>query len=115
MSRPIKQVMPKMLLMCLLWLPIHTIAQTSAPASKSSANASKKEEPKSSRAARREGRKQWWEQRRNERAEKKKVSDHAKKLQTKKVLKRMKKDRKIAERHTQNKRAPFYERWFKKS
>ena len=115
MSTPVKYLVPKIVLIFLLWLPLHTIAQTSAPASKAAANASKKEEPKSSRAARREARKQWWEQRRNERAEKKKVSDHAKKLQTKKVLKRMKKDRKIAERHTQNKRAPFYERWFKKS
>lgn len=69
-------------------------------------------EPIASHSQRSAAKRQWWEQRRNEWAEKKKIKDHAKRLQTKNVIKRMKKDRQKAERHTENKREPFYIRWF---
>jgi hypothetical protein len=53
------------------------------------------------------------ELRRKERAERKAVKAHHKKLQTKSVRKRMKKSRKAAMRHNDNKREFFVTRWFK--
>jgi hypothetical protein len=77
--------------------------------------ASKKEqqqEPKSSWAQRREGKKQWKEQRKNDFEEKKKIKDHAKRLQTKKTLRRMKDDKNKAERNNANKKEFFLKRWY---
>src|ERR1017187_2725251 len=79
-----------------------------------SAKLSQQKDPITSHAQHRAAKRQWWENRRNAWAEKKKIKDHSKRLQTKDVLKRRKKDRKKAERHTENKREPFYIRWFSK-
>ena len=53
------------------------------------------------------------ELRRKERAERKAIKAHHKKLQTKKVRKRMKQSRKAAMRHNDNRREFFITRWFK--
>jgi hypothetical protein len=68
-----------------------------------------KMELKSSRQVRFEKR----EQRRKERAEKKAIKAYHKRLQTKKVRKRMKESRKAAVRYNDNKREFFLKRWFK--
>jgi Skp family chaperone for outer membrane proteins len=101
----------QLLVFVVLMLPVLAFSQGAAPKGGSS-KLSDQKEPITSHAQRSAAKRQWWEQRRNEWAEKKKIKDHAKRLQTKDVLKRMKKDRKKAERHTENKREPFYIRWF---
>ncbi len=51
---------------------------------------------------------------RKERAEKKAVKKHHKRIQTKKVRKRMRESRKLANRHNENKSEFFVKKWFKK-
>src|SRR5687767_11570047 len=67
-----------------------------------------KQELKTNKQIRREAR----EKRKLERAEKKAVKKHHKRIQTKKVRKRMKESRKTAVRHNENKREFFIKRWF---
>lgn len=69
-----------------------------------------KQEIKSDRQMRREKR----EKRKLERAERKAVKQHHKRIQTKKVRKRMKESRKTAVRHNENRREFFLKRWFRK-
>ena len=54
------------------------------------------------------------EKKRKERAEKKAVKKHHKRIQTKKVRKRMRESRKLANRHNENKSEFFIKKWFKK-
>jgi hypothetical protein len=54
------------------------------------------------------------EKRRKERAEKKAVKKYHKRLQTKKVLKRMKTSKRKSVRVNDNSREPFVKRWFQK-
>lgn len=54
------------------------------------------------------------ERRRKERAEKKAIKAYHKRLQTKKVRKRMKRSRNKATLHNENKREFFIKRWFTK-
>jgi len=80
---------------------------------KAERKAQKAKEPKSARAVRREARQNWRQMRRNEWIEKKKIKDHAKKIQSKDVLRRMARHRNKADRINANRRDPFYVRWFK--
>ena len=92
------------IVLLLAFLPSYTFSQT----------AEKKEgQPKSSNAQKREARKKWVLQRKIERDEKKKIKQHDKHLQTKKTLRRMKKDKKKAQRNNEGKREFFIKRWFK--
>jgi hypothetical protein len=54
------------------------------------------------------------EKRRKEKAEQKAIKKHHKRIQTKKVRKRMKSSKKTAIRNNENKRDPFFKRLFKK-
>ena len=54
------------------------------------------------------------EKKRKERAEKKAVKKHHKRIQTKKVRKRMRESRKLANRHNENKSEFFLKKWLKK-
>ncbi len=54
------------------------------------------------------------EKRRKEKAEQKAIKKHHKRIQTKKVRKRMKSSKKTAIRNNENKREPFFKRLFKK-
>jgi hypothetical protein len=78
-------------------------------------NAGPKEKSiKSERKVRRELRKEAKEKRRKERAERKAIKKYHKRLQTKKVRKRMKASKKTAIRNNEHKRDFFIKRWFKK-
>ena len=59
-------------------------------------------------------RKEAREKKRIERAERKAIKAYHKRLQTKKVRKRMKSSRHTATLHNENRREPFYKRLFKK-
>jgi len=59
-------------------------------------------------------RKEAREKRRKERAERKAIKAYHKRLQTKKVRKRMKSSKRTAILHNENRREPFYKRMFKK-
>jgi hypothetical protein len=52
--------------------------------------------------------------RKREKEEKRAIKKHHDRLQTKKVRKRMKESRNTAIRNNENKREPFYRRWFRK-
>lgn len=67
--------------------------------SQSAAKNDKEQEPKSTRSQRKSAKKEWKDRRRSDRAEKKKIKDHHKRLQTKEVRKRMKKDKKKARKN----------------
>ena len=108
MDRPLRKFYKRIILIAVFMLPLMTFAQEAA-------KKDKEQEPKTSRSQRREAKKQWKEQRRNERLEKKKIKDHHKRIQTKKVLKRMKADKKEAQRNQDHKREFFLKRWFSKS
>jgi hypothetical protein len=69
-----------------------------------------KEELKSNKKIRAERR----EKRRKERAEKKAIKKYHKRLQTKKVRKRMKQSKKAAYRYNEGKKDFFAKKWFKK-
>ena len=76
----------------------------------------KKQESKgaiSAKVQRRAARQKWKDQRKTERAQKKAVAAHHKRLQTKKTLKSMKQQKKKSDRLRDNKREPFFVRWFK--
>ncbi len=90
----------------LLFLSLAGFSQTTAPKKEG------QEAPKTAWAQRRLAKKQWWEQRINDWEEKKKISTHDKRLQTKKTLRRMKQDRKKAERSNSNSKQNFLQRWF---
>jgi hypothetical protein len=80
-------------------------AQNTGPKEKSM-----KEELKTNRQLRHERR----EKRKLERAERKAIRDHHKRIQTKKVRKRMKESSRAANRHNEGKREFFLRRWFRK-
>jgi hypothetical protein len=69
---------------------------------------------KTQRKIRKEERFEAKERRRKERAEKKAIKAYHKRLQTKKVRKRMKQSKNKATLHNENKREFFIKRWFKK-
>lgn len=54
------------------------------------------------------------ERRKLEREERKAIKKHHKRIQTKKVQKRMKESRQTAIRNNEHRREPFYKRWFRK-
>lgn len=54
------------------------------------------------------------ERRKRERQERKAIKRHHKRIQTKKVQKRMKESRQTAIRNNEHRREPFYKRWFRK-
>lgn len=68
----------------------------------------------SQRKINKELRKEAREKRRKERAERKAIKAYHKRLQTKKVRKRMKQSKHSATLHNENRREPFYKRIFKK-
>ncbi|MCW3078300.1 MAG: hypothetical protein JWO32_2909 [Bacteroidetes bacterium] len=68
----------------------------------------------SERKLRKLERKESREKRKKEKAERKAVKAHHKRLQTKTVQKRMKQSKKRATLNNENKREPFFKRWFKK-
>ena len=69
---------------------------------------------KSKRKLRKADKKEWKEKRRNERAEKKKIRDYHKRIQTKDVRKRMKRSKGKAIRNNAHQREPFFKRLFQK-
>jgi Ni/Co efflux regulator RcnB len=68
----------------------------------------------SERKLRKEERREAREKRRQEKAERKAVKAYHKRLQTKKVLKRMKQSKNKARLNNEHKREFFLKRWFKK-
>gem|GEM_PF-694867 len=86
------------------FLPSHSQEKGTGPKEKSF-----KQELKSNKQVRREAR----EKRKLEKAERKAVKKYHKRLQTKKVRKRMKSSKKAATRYNNNKREFFLKRWFK--
>jgi hypothetical protein len=54
------------------------------------------------------------ERRKREKEERRAIKKHHKRIQTKKVQKRMKQSKETAIRHNENRREPFYKRWFRK-
>ncbi len=68
---------------------------------------------KSKRKKRKEDRKRFKENRSNKRAEEKKIRNHHKRIQTKEVRKRMKKNKGVAQRNRDHKREPLFNRLFK--
>ena len=68
----------------------------------------------SQRKINKELRKEAREKRRKERAERKAIKAYHKRLQTKKVRKRMKESKHTATLHNENRREPFFRRIFKK-
>lgn len=92
-------------LLCMLLLPAYSQEKGTGPREKSF-----KQELKTNKQIRREAR----EKRKLERAEKKAIKKHHKRIQTKKVRRRMKESRKTAVRHNENKREFFLKRWFRK-
>jgi hypothetical protein len=107
MDTRFKKFYKRIILIAVFLLPLMAFAQEGA-------KKDKEQEPKTSRSQRREAKKQWKEQRRNERLEKKKIKDHHKRIQTKTVRKRMKSDKKEAQRNQDHKREFFLKRWFSK-
>jgi hypothetical protein len=63
---------------------------------------------------RKQQRKEAKERRKREKQERKAIKKHHKRIQTKKVNRRMKESRKSAIRNNEHRREPFYKRWFKK-
>ena len=69
--------------------------------------------PASSRAQRKKAKQKWKENRKAEMDQKKAVKDHHKRLQTKETRKRMKREKRKAEKLRSNKKEPAIVRWFK--
>ncbi len=99
------------LLLVISWLCFNSsiTAQT-----ESSGAGPKKPSIASERKKRKASRKEAKEQRRKERAERKAIKAYHKRLQTKTVRKRMKRNRSKSQRINDNKREFFLKRWFAK-
>jgi hypothetical protein len=69
---------------------------------------------KSEIGVRKQQRREARERRKLEREERKAIKKHHKRIQTKKVQKRMKESRGKAIRNNEHRREPFYKRWFKR-
>jgi hypothetical protein len=81
--------------------------------SQESGGPTKKEQSlKSKRKLRKADKKKWKEERSAQRAEEKNRDAHHKRVQTKAVYKRMKQSRAKSNSIRENKRDPFYKRWF---
>ena len=72
----------------------------------------KEQSIKSKRKLRKADKKKWKEERSAQRAEEKNRDAHHKRVQTKAVYKRMKQSRAKSNSIRENKRDPFYKRWF---
>jgi hypothetical protein len=72
----------------------------------------KEQSLKSKRKLRKADKKKWKEERSAQRAEEKNRDAHHKRVQTKAVYKRMKQSRAKSNSIRENKRDPFYKRWF---
>jgi hypothetical protein len=106
MSSNMKSRIVKLLLLAVVSLfALPAVAQGTGPKEKTV-----KEELKSNRQLRKERK----EKRKLERAERKAIKDYHKRLQTKKVRKRMKESRQHANRNNDNRREFFLKRWFRK-
>ena len=68
--------------------------------------------PLSTRAQRKKAKKEWKENRKREWDNKKKIKEHDKKFQTKKTLRRMKRDKRKAQLNNEHKKEIFIRRWF---
>lgn len=97
----------KILLPLILILPIALFAQDN------SGNSEQQKTP-TSRAQRKLAKQKWKEERAKKRDDRKMVKQHHKRLQTKTVQKRMKKNKKKSERVNDNRREFFLKRWFKR-
>ena len=95
------------LLLLLFWMPLMLKAQDE--------NNKDKNSPIENRAKRKKAKKNWKESRIIERDNKKAIKEHHKKLQTKKTLKAMKKEKKKSNRYRANKKSNFFTRLFRKS
>ena len=94
-------------LVLILLIPLSNLAQEKG-------TGPKEKSIQSQRKLNKQLRKEAREQRRKERAERKAIKAYHKRLQTKKVRKRMKKSKRTATLHNENRREPFYKRLFKK-
>jgi hypothetical protein len=100
----------KRFLICLLFLSFVLPGWTQEKPGIGPKEKSLKKEMSLRKQIRRENR----DKRRKERAERRKVKKHHKRIQTKKVRKRMKESKGTAARNNDNKREFFMKRWFKK-
>ncbi len=95
----------KYIFVIILFLPLTIFAQEAV---KSSRNGT----PASARHQRKVARKKWKEERKKEKLDRTIVDDHHKRIQTKKVQKRMRKDKRKAQRNNEHKKDYFWNKWF---
>jgi hypothetical protein len=101
-----RTIFRKTILLFICLMPIIGAAQEAKPASAGA--------PIANRAQRKKAKKKWKEDRIIERDNKKAIKDHHKRIQTKKTLKAMKKEKKKGDKMRSNKKENFFIRIFKR-
>lgn len=99
-----RKIFRLLLVLMLFALPVSMHAQEAAAKDKA---------PATTAAQRKKAKQKWKEQRKIEKEQKKAVKEYHKGLQDKSTLKRMRKEKRKAEKLRQNKREFFLVRWFK--
>ncbi len=110
----LKKLLSKYFIFFLLIFSFSIPAQKSNDLKTPPKNKDAKEAEKSKREIRKEERKEWKERRKLEKEEQKMIKAYHKRIQTKTVLKRMKKSKQKAQMNNENKREFFLKRWFSK-
>ena len=98
----------KIILLLICLSPFIAAAQEAKPAK------DKNKAPASSRLQRKKAKQKWKEDRIIERGQKKAISEHDKKIQTKKTLKRMRQQKRKSDKLRENKKENSFVKWFKK-
>lgn len=101
-----KILLRRILLLFICLMPLLVNAQET--------NSTKENSPAATKAQRKKAKQKWKEARIIERDNKKAVKEYHKRLQTKKTLKVMKKEKRKSERLRENKKENFFRRLFKK-
>lgn len=101
-----KTIFRKIIVLFICFMPMVVMAQEAKPAASGA--------PIANRAQRQKAKKKWKEDRTVERDNKKAIKDHHKRLQTKKTLKAMKKERRKGDKMRANKKENFFIRTFKR-
>ena len=96
----------RIVLFCFLFFPVPVFSQEGG-------SSEKKNEVENARMKRKKAKAEWKAKRKEERTDRKAVGSHEKLLQTKETRKRMRKNRRKADRVNQNKREFFLIRMFK--
>ncbi len=102
-----KPLLRKIILLFICFMPLLVAAQETKTDNKENS-------PAATKAQRKKAKQKWKEARIVERDNKKAVKDYHKRLQTKKTLKAMKKEKKKGDRMRANKKESFFQRLFKK-